>query len=111
MASLLEDPSGNWHVHFRYGGKRFKRSLQTSNRKEAENLLGRIEDNLQLVRRGKGTIPSSADVFLFLLSDGKVEAPPELPPDLTLRELLDEYHAAMAAPLEPSTVYTIGVHT
>ncbi|NLF73053.1 MAG: hypothetical protein GX575_28790 [Candidatus Anammoximicrobium sp.] len=75
MASLLEDPSGNWHVHFRFGGKRFKRSLQTKNAKEAQGLLGCIEDNMQLVRRGVKTLPPSGDVFLFLVSDGKLDAP------------------------------------
>ena len=90
MASLLEDPSGNWHVHFRLGGKRFKRSLQTKKESEAKALCGRIEDNIQLVRRGVKEIPASGDVFLFLLSDGKIEKPIELPDQITLGELVAE---------------------
>jgi integrase len=111
MASLIEDPSGNWHVHFRFGGKRFKRSLQTKKESEAKALCGRIEDNIQLVRRGIKSVPTGGDVFLFLLSDGKVDKPVELPDQLTLGELVIEYERSIAASLEESTCYTVAVHT
>ena len=110
MASLQQDPSGSWHIHFRLGGRRFKRSLQTKKESEATSLCGRIEDNIQLVTRGAMTIPPGADAFVFLLTDGKLERSIVLPERLTLGELLGRYQQAMANELEDTTLGTIGVH-
>ena len=110
MASLLKDPSGNWHVHFRLARRRFKRSLKTRKENEARALCGRIEDNIRLVERGVKTIPPDADVFLFLLSDGSVQKPLELPTRLSLRVLFDEYQGSVEGSVEPSTFGTIGLH-
>jgi len=94
MASLLRDPSGNWHVHFRFAGRRFKRSLGTADEDEALGLKARIEDNIRLVKRGVRSLPPSADVFLLLLSDGQVEQL-SLPDQLTLEGLVKEYKQSM----------------
>ncbi|TVS19441.1 MAG: hypothetical protein EA424_08530 [Planctomycetaceae bacterium] len=56
-------------------------------------------------------IPVGGDVFLFLLSDGKVHKPVELPEQITLGHLITEYEESVADSLEESTRYTIGVHT
>jgi len=74
-------------------------------------MCGRIEDVIELVRRGVKTIPAGGDVFLFLLSDGKVDGPVELPKVITLGKLIPEYEQSTADSLEQSTRYTIGVHT
>ena len=110
MASLLRVPSGNWHVHFRFAGRRFKRSLGTADEDEALGLKARIEDNIRLTKRGVRSIPRGADVFLFLLSDGQVEHL-SLPDQLTLEGLVDEYKRAVGSSVEESTLYTIGIHT
>jgi hypothetical protein len=90
VASISDkSPSGNWHVYFRLGEKRFKRSLQT--KKEAQALCGRIEDNVQLVQRGVKAIPAGGDVFLFLLSDGNVHKPVGLAEQITLGYLITPY--------------------
>jgi hypothetical protein len=110
MASLLEDPSGNWHVHFRLARRRFKRSLKTRKENEARALCGRIEDNIRLVERGAKTIPPDADVFLFLLSDGSVQKPVQLPTRLSLLALFKAYERSVDGSVEPSTLKTIGIH-
>lgn len=79
-------PSGNFHACFRFGGKRFKRSLKTTNEDEANSLLGRIEDNARLAARGKLHIPEGADIPTFLLSDGQLGQPLEASETLTLSE-------------------------
>ena len=111
MASLQMDPSGNWHIHFRFAGKRFKRSLKTKDEDEARGLRGRIEDNIRLVERGVRVIPNDADAYLFLLSDGQVQQPVEIPDDLTLQQLFKDYKESVEQSLEPTTFYTIGVHS
>jgi hypothetical protein len=98
MASLYKDPSGNWRIHFRLGGRRFKRSLQTKRETEARAVAGRTEDNIQLVKRDLESIPAGADVFLFLLSDGKVDRAVKLPERLSLAELLDGYIKSRSHP-------------
>lgn len=111
MGSLQRDPSGNFHVCFRFGGKRFKRSLKTNNEDEATSLLGRIEDNARLAARGKLHIPEGADIPTLLLSDGQLTKPLEVSETLTLATLIDRYEAALpSGSLEESTRYTIRIH-
>ncbi len=40
MASIQQDPSGNFHVCFRFRDHRFKRSLKTNIRRKAEAVNG-----------------------------------------------------------------------
>ena len=47
MAWLQADPSGNFHVSFRFGGKKFKRSLRTKKSGEAEGRRLRLEQDQQ----------------------------------------------------------------
>lgn len=110
MASLQMDPSGNWHIHFRFAGRRFKRSLKTKNEDEATGVCGRIEDNIRLVERGVKLIPNDADPYLFLLSDGQVQKPVEIPDDLTLNQLIEDYKGSVEHSVEPTTFYTIEIH-
>lgn len=67
-------------------GKRFKESLKTTDLDHAERLRGRLEENIQLVQRGRLTMPIK-DVVTFLLSDGRINGPIATPSELTLREL------------------------
>ena len=83
MGSIQKDPSGAYHACFRFGGRRFKRSLHTESESKALTLLGRIDENLDFVRRGKLTIPPGADIPTFLLTDGRLGTP------VTAPEVLD----------------------
>ncbi len=111
MASLQNDPSGNFHVCFRFGGTRFKRSLGTKNKREAESLAGRIEVNIRLVERGIRDIPEGADVPQFLLSDGKRTEKPRVKKTLRLSDLFDEFFGSLPdGNLEESTLYGMHIH-
>ena len=70
MAWLEDGKTGVFQVCFRFGDERIKRSSQTKDRRKAVALLGRIEENLDLVQRGRLSIPADANVFDFLISDG-----------------------------------------
>ena len=52
MASL-EFRSHAYRIIFRFGGKKFQTPLKTADRKEAEGCLGRVEENLRLLERGR----------------------------------------------------------
>ncbi|QDT12915.1 hypothetical protein K239x_49280 [Planctomycetes bacterium K23_9] len=74
MAWLQTDPSGNFHISFRFAGRKFKRSLRTKNDSEASARLHRLEENIRLVESGRLELPDTADAPVFLLSDGKLES-------------------------------------
>jgi integrase len=74
MAWLEKKPSGQYHVAFRFGPRKIKKSLRTKDKKVAEARRCRLEENLRLVESGRLTVPEDADVARFLLSDGKLKA-------------------------------------
>jgi len=83
MAWLQQDPSGNYHISFRL----FKRSLRTSNEKDARTRLDRLEETIRLVEAGRIEIPTEIDLPRFLLSDGKLNGKPVVTQSLALQEL------------------------
>ena len=83
----------SYRLIFRYGGRKFSRSLKTKDAKEAEAVRVRVEENLKLLERGRLELPPEADLVAFLLSDGKIAARPrpEEVRRLALGQLLDLY--------------------
>ena len=73
MAWLEQAPSGIYHVAFRLGDEKFKKSTKSRNLKAAGARLHRVEENLRLVESGRLTIPERADPGTFLFSDGKLD--------------------------------------
>lgn len=112
MPWLEQDPSGFYHVAFRFEGRRFRRSLKTRKRREAELLSARVEENLALVERGRLRIPPTADPAKILLSDGQVSGRSQARPVfVTLRELTDQYLTRVTnGSLEPSTIEGMQIH-
>jgi integrase len=111
MAWHEQGPSGNYFICLRVGSKRFRRSLGTQNKHDADADVARVEDNLRQVERGWLSIPATADVVSFLLSNGRVSAPLTIPDQLTLKVLFDRYFNALpTGSLEESTIYTMNVH-
>ncbi len=65
MASLQREPTGMFHITFCYGGKRFKRSLNTKSEKKALGRKANIEETIDLVERGRLNVPTGADTTQF----------------------------------------------
>lgn len=78
MAFVQRDPSGNFHLCFRFGGRRFKRSLHTKHQRKADAAASHVEENIRLVGEGLLELPSDVDVPTFLLSDGKLAEKPKV---------------------------------
>lgn len=111
MAWLQEDPSGNYHISFRFGGRKFKRSLRTSRAKEARSRLDRLEENMRLVEAGRIELSADADIPTFLLSDGKLNGKLVFIQPLTIKELFDNFFASLPdGNLEESTLNGMHVH-
>ena len=98
------DPSGIYFVCFRLGKKRFKRSLKTKDKHEADDLTRDLERTIKDVERGRLALPENADVVTFLLSDGRASERPKVPDRVTLTALFDAYfHSIPSGSLEEST--------
>lgn len=105
MATLLQNPSGKYHVDFYFGGTRFKRSLGTSCDREAEARRKRLEETIRLAVAGRIEIPTGVDLPAFLLSDGKIPQRMQAEQTLTLSQLFDRFFALIpGGALETSTI-------
>ena len=112
MASLQKFPSGTFHITIPFGGKRYKRSLKTKDRRTALGIQARVEDTVKLVEQGRIEIPDSADVQTFLLSDGKAIHQLEAPQETKLNRLFESYFDSIpAGSLEPATVKMMRMHS
>ena len=92
MASLEYDEiAENFLVRFRYEGRSYKRSLHTHSEREATAILGRIDETILLIERGRLDVPPNADPAAFILSDGKRTGEKKNGEALSLRRLFETY--------------------
>ena len=111
MASIQQDPSGIFHICFRFGKQRFKRSLQTTDRRKADAAAVRISENIRLVKAGRMEVPTDADVPTFLLSDGTLSRQPVIDRGITIGELFERYRSLIPLDaLEQSSLKTARIH-
>ena len=113
MASIARDrASGRYRIRFRYAGRSYQRSLKTKNRREANSILGRVEETMRLIERGQIDVPWDADPGLFILSDGKRTIKPAPPaPVLTLAGLFElHFDHIQTGTKEESTIKTERFH-
>jgi hypothetical protein len=62
MSFLEQRPSGQYHLVFRFGGRRFKKALKTTQTDVADAARVRLDENLRLVAVGRLAIPDGADI-------------------------------------------------
>lgn len=106
----LERRGDRFYLCFRLGEQKFKRSLKTTNQREAEAAVCRVERRLKLIEDGDLSIPDDADLTTFILSDGKRERPVVVHA-MTLRELLLKYESRLrVGTLEANSIATIKLH-
>ena len=111
MAWLQTDPSGNFHISFRFGGQKYKRSLKTKDPVDANARLHRIEDTIRLVESGRIELPESVDLPVFLLSDGKFNSKPKVTVTISLEKLFERYFDEIPADsLEENTIKGMKTH-
>ncbi|MDH3640288.1 MAG: hypothetical protein OES09_17750, partial [Gammaproteobacteria bacterium] len=117
MASLQRYPSGLYHISFRYQNRRIKRSLDTSNAREASARHALIEETIRFLESGRLEAPTEVDSIEFILSGGKLKrsAKPlatNTPlPSLTLRRLFEQFFGSIPdGNLEQNTLNTMHLH-
>jgi len=112
MAWLEQDSrTGIFKVAVRVADSRLKRSLQTTDRKEAESIRGTVENTLSAIERGWLAVPEGIDLGDFLISGGKAGAKLTVPRTLKLSELFEQYFTSLpTGSLEESTLYCMRLH-
>ena len=107
----LEKRSDSFHLNLRFENARFKKSLKTKNRREAEELVSRVERRLRLIEQGDLEVPSDCDLLTFLVSDGKLQKRVCARKTLTLEEIFREYQCCVSnGSIETNTLCTIKIH-
>lgn len=110
MAWLRQNPSGHFYICFRFGGRRFKRSLKTKSERVANSKRVRLEDTIGLVEAGRIDLPAGADIPTFLLSEGKKTDKTTIK-DSQLGSLFDGFFEVLPkGNLEPSSIKTMKTH-
>ena len=109
----LDKRGQNYRLVFQVGGQTFKRSLGTSDRREAEGLVALVERRIKMVERGELTVPEDAELATFLVSDGKAKKLPAVAVKsvMTLAVAVEQYLASIpTGSLEENTLYTLRIH-
>ena len=110
MASL-EMQKGRYRIVFRYEGEKFQRALDTDNQKKAKAAKIRVEENLELLRRGRLAYnPEMDDLITLLLSDGQLNALPEAKRRITLDKFFEAYQSTRMRRKDTATAYTEKIH-
>ena len=106
MAWLEKDSrTGIFQVVVRLEDGKLKRSLKTDDEKEANSILGTVENTIKAINQGWIDVPDNGDLGEFLISGGKTIGNKKLQRQLTLSELFDGYFASLPTDsLEESTI-------
>ena len=121
MSSLQKDPSGNYHICFRFAKKRFNRSLRTKSKKRADAIASKLDERLWLIGAGHLEIPPNVDTGGFLIfGETKKKPMPQAeiteiqpPPKtrLSMPELFDQYFETVEnGSLDAATIKTLQLH-
>ena len=100
-----------WWVKFRFGGTQVFRSLKTGDQREAVRLVSQIERTLHDLETGRLILPEDADLYQFVLSDGRHAHRPTAPKKaITMSDLWAAYDANQYGQKERATQTTEAVH-
>lgn len=113
IMAWVEQHGNLFHVAFRIGERRFKKTLKSTDRRAADALAQRIDERLRLIDQGHITLPEGVDLVAYLFSDGRLEqvATPEKEVGRTLGSLMDEYLVAVSnGSMESNTLLTLRIH-
>ncbi len=95
LIATIKDLKSTYHVRFSYQGRKFRRSLNTDKREEADNLVHLIEYTLGQLASGRLAVPPDVEPGDFILSGGLLQPPQPVAaaPTTTLRSAISEYKA------------------
>ena len=92
MANIAHDKRyGTTNIRFRYGGRYYQRALKSTSRRHIQATIGRVEETISLLERGRIVMPSDVDPGDFILSDGQLQSPTAVKGQVTLKQLFGIY--------------------
>lgn len=107
----IEQRNGRFNVIFRYSGRRFVRSLKTSDEGKAVRRRDEIQETIDLVERGKLAVPKNADLVTFFLSGGNLSERPKPVNTIALSTLCEMFFDNLpSGSLEPTTIGLMQIH-
>jgi integrase len=108
--ATLEKRRGGYRLVFWHQSKRYQGALKADNDKDAAQLKAKVERNLQLLQEGRIAYKPGDDLFMLMLSDGKLNAPVKVAERVSLGEFLERYQANRPPSKEKNTAYTEDIH-
>ena len=111
-AHLLKDPRWHtWRLRFHVKGKVY-RSGTLRHEHQARQLITVVNGVLLQLRMGLVTVPDGAAVKEFVLSGGKIQAPPPVQQQArpSITELLDRYQEYAKPPTKQASTYATELH-
>jgi hypothetical protein len=109
MASTHLNPSGVYSISFRYAGRQFMKSLKTKSQEQANRQRVRIEGTLLDMERGRLVLPEGAELWQFVLSDGRRTHAAKIVKAITLGNLFVKYFEGLRVK-EENTINTERIH-
>lgn len=121
MASLQHEPTGKFHIVFRVQGKRIKRSLGTDIESKAIARRDEIQETIDLIKRGKLSVPNDVSLADFVMADGDLQAIAKKADDsanglaskkrATIESMFADYFESMPPDsIEDTTLKTMRIH-
>jgi hypothetical protein len=109
MATLEKRRKG-FRIVFWHDGKRFQGAIKADTAKKAEELRLRVEGNLELLQQGRLAYQPGDDLFMLMLSDGKLNSKVEVRERVNLGEFFRRFQANRPPGKESNTLYTEDIH-
>lgn len=90
MAGMRRKGDG-WHCTFRFRGKRFYFAAGNLTEPQAQAKAAEVDETLDLIERGRLTVPEGVSLEDFVAAGGKVPVVSARPETITARQLFDHY--------------------
>src|SRR4051794_16886947 len=111
IVATIEECHGGWRLVFWYQSQRFQGAIKAKDRRSADAIKARVEQNLQLLLEGRIEYNTEKDdLFTLMISDGKLNQRPEATKRITLGEFFEEYQQNRPPGKEGNTTYTEDIH-
>ena len=108
--ATIEKRKGGYRLVFWYQGERYQGAIKTEDRREAAQLKSRVERNLQFLQEGRLEYRDGDDLFMLMLSDGRLNARPEIAERITIEDFFTRYKDNRPPSKEGNTAYTEDIH-
>ncbi len=110
MAGMRKKGDG-YHCTFRFRGKRYYFAIGNLTEQQAKAKGSEVDETLDLIERGRLTVPDGVSLEDFVAAGGKIPAVAARPETITVRQLFDHYLTTHGnGTIETSSLKTAKTH-